>query len=103
MRVRLWGVRGSLATPMSSQQLREKARALLSEATPADLASEDSVARYLERSAHSWTYGGNTSCVEVSFEDQVFVLDSGTGLRSLGQRLREDGRDKTAGINMFFT
>ncbi len=103
MRVRLWGVRGSLATPMSSLQLRDKARALLAEATPADIASGEAIERYLDRSPHSWTYGGNTSCVEVSFDDQLFVLDSGTGLRSLGMKLKDEGRDRGVGINMFFT
>jgi phosphoribosyl 1,2-cyclic phosphodiesterase len=29
-------------------------------------------------------YGGNTSCVEVNFGDEVFVFDSGTGIRTLG-------------------
>jgi phosphoribosyl 1,2-cyclic phosphodiesterase len=29
-------------------------------------------------------YGGNTSCVEVSIDDTLFVLDGGTGLRELG-------------------
>ena len=29
-------------------------------------------------------YGGNTSCVEVSFGDEVFIFDSGTGIRELG-------------------
>jgi phosphoribosyl 1,2-cyclic phosphodiesterase len=103
MRARLWGVRGSLASPMSSAQLREKTRLLLAEATPADLASPEAIERYLNRSDHCWTYGGNTSCVEVSFADQLFVLDAGTGLRSLGQRLNEEGRAKNVGINMFFT
>jgi phosphoribosyl 1,2-cyclic phosphodiesterase len=103
MRVRLWGVRGSLASPMTTAQLRDKAHALLAEATPADLSDEKAINRYLDRSPHSWTYGGNTSCVEVSFDDQVFVLDAGTGLRSLGASLMADGRGMKAGINMFFT
>jgi len=35
-------------------------------------------------------YGGNTSCVEVSASDgTTLVLDAGTGVRSLGQRLAE--------------
>ena len=33
------------------------------------------------------TYGGNTSCVEVRYGDQIFVLDMGTGLRPLGNSL----------------
>ncbi len=32
-------------------------------------------------------YGGNTSCIEVRTEDQIIILDAGTGLRPLGQAL----------------
>jgi phosphoribosyl 1,2-cyclic phosphodiesterase len=103
MRVRLWGVRGSIATPMTTAGLQEKLRALLAEATPADLATPESREALVARSAHGRTYGGNTSCVEVSFADQVFILDGGTGLRNLGNQLGADGRAKTHGINFFFT
>ncbi len=103
MRVKLWGVRGSLATPMSSALLREKARLLLSEATPGDLKSPQAIEAYLDRSSHSWTYGGNTSCVEVELDNQTFILDAGTGLRSLGLKLKEDGRDLSHQLHFFFT
>ena len=44
-------------------------------------------------------YGGNTSCVEVTLEDgTVIVLDAGTGIRPLGQRLSPEGR-----INILLT
>lgn len=35
----------------------------------------------------SWTrvYGGNTSCVEVRFDDVVFICDAGSGIRELGK------------------
>jgi phosphoribosyl 1,2-cyclic phosphodiesterase len=37
-------------------------------------------------------YGGNTSCVEVRCTDgSVIVLDAGTGMRELGDRLRDEG------------
>jgi phosphoribosyl 1,2-cyclic phosphodiesterase len=103
MRVRLWGVRGSIATPMSSTLLREKARALLSEASPKDLASPQAIDAYLDRSPHSWTYGGNTSCVEVELNNQTFILDAGTGLRALGLNLKEDGRDLRHQLHFCFT
>jgi phosphoribosyl 1,2-cyclic phosphodiesterase len=103
MRVRLWGVRGSLATPMSSTLLREKAHALLSEAKPSDLASPQAIESYLDRTPHSWTYGGNTSCVEVELDDQTFILDAGTGLRTLGLKMKEDGRDQKHALHFFFT
>jgi phosphoribosyl 1,2-cyclic phosphodiesterase len=103
MRVRLWGVRGSLATPMTSTQLRDKARALLAEARPADLVSPKAIEAYLDRTPHSWTYGGNTSCVEVETDNQTCILDAGTGLRSLGLQMKNDGRDQKHGLHFFFT
>lgn len=103
MRVRLWGVRGSLATPMNAAQLREKTRALLAEASPADLASPQAIDAYLDRSPHSWTYGGNTSCVEVEIDGATFILDAGTGLRALGLQLAADGRAKTHALHFCFT
>ncbi len=103
MQVRLWGVRGSLATPMSTPLLQDKLRALLAEATPADLATPEAREALIARSPHAMTYGGNTSCVEVSFGNQVFILDAGTGLRALGQKLKDEGRDKDTGLHFFFT
>jgi phosphoribosyl 1,2-cyclic phosphodiesterase len=37
----------------------------------------------------SWTrvYGGNTSCIEVRFDDTIFVCDAGSGIRELGKDL----------------
>ncbi len=41
------------------------------------------------------TYGGNTSCVEVSLDDgRVLVLDAGTGIRPLGFDLLDRGLRK---------
>ena len=36
--------------------------------------------------------GGNTSCVELRLGDETIVLDAGTGLRGLGERLVAAGR-----------
>jgi len=105
MRICLWGVRGSLATPLSTALLREKAKALLTAAKPEDLANDAAIEAYLDGSPHAWTYGGNTSCVEVSFGDTTLVLDAGTGLRSLGLQLGADGRgaDMSHRLHMLFT
>src|SRR5579864_1753555 len=46
-------------------------------------------------------YGGNTSCVEVRLDDgTVVILDAGTGLRPLGERLEEEG---VSTIHLFLT
>ena len=41
---------------------------------------------------HTAAVGGNTSCVELRFGDEIIVLDAGTGLRGLGERLVAAGR-----------
>lgn len=51
-------------------------------------------------SAQHVKYGGNTSCVQVFAGDHTFVLDAGTGIRSLGAEfIRQDIRE----INLLLT
>jgi phosphoribosyl 1,2-cyclic phosphodiesterase len=48
--------------------------------------------------AHTARVGGNTSCVELRAGDEVIILDAGTGLRGLGERLVRSGRPVAASI-----
>jgi phosphoribosyl 1,2-cyclic phosphodiesterase len=36
-------------------------------------------------------YGGNTPCLEIRADDRLLILDAGTALRDLGQRLMAEG------------
>ena len=47
-------------------------------------------------------YGGNTACVEVNIQDQLFILDGGSGLRALGANLIERGKS-FVNAHMFFS
>jgi phosphoribosyl 1,2-cyclic phosphodiesterase len=49
MKIKLWGVRGSIATTGPDTEI----------------------------------YGGNTSCVTITYDDYVLILDGGTGIRQL--------------------
>jgi phosphoribosyl 1,2-cyclic phosphodiesterase len=40
-------------------------------------------------------YGGNTSCIEIKAGDYRFILDAGTGIRSLGQDFLKSGVKKS--------
>ena len=42
--------------------------------------------------------GGNTSCVELRLGDETIILDAGTGLRGLGERLLAAGRPVQASM-----
>ncbi|MEY2536646.1 MAG: hypothetical protein QOG67_386, partial [Verrucomicrobiota bacterium] len=35
-------------------------------------------------------YGGNTTCVELRADDEIIVLDAGSGIRPLGIALQEE-------------
>ena len=46
-------------------------------------------------------YGGNTSCTEIRFGDQIFIVDCGTGLRELGINLLDEFKDKAIEGHLF--
>ena len=88
MRIRFWGVRGSLPAPLLASQVREKLGAILRQALPEDLADAQSRERFVS-GLPPWlfgTVGGNTSCVSVNIDgfDEQIVLDCGSGIREFG-------------------
>ncbi len=48
-------------------------------------------------------YGGNTSCVEFRGGGEIIILDSGTGIRLLGQALAEEFKGKSIGLTLLIT
>jgi phosphoribosyl 1,2-cyclic phosphodiesterase/CheY-like chemotaxis protein len=48
-------------------------------------------------------YGGNTSCVEVRADGELIVLDAGTGIRSLGNQLEKEFKDKALSLTLLLT
>ena len=39
-------------------------------------------------------YGGNTSCVSISYQNKILILDAGTGIRELGTKLAMETQNK---------
>ncbi len=87
MQITIWGSRGSLPTPMPLNEYEQKQRNLLEAyrdaGCPSDMDTFLSTREFYERS----TYGGNTSCVEVTEGDQQIIFDAGSGLRPLGLKM----------------
>jgi phosphoribosyl 1,2-cyclic phosphodiesterase/ActR/RegA family two-component response regulator len=48
-------------------------------------------------------YGGNTTCVEVRIGDDIIVLDAGTGIRPLGERLRKEFAGRQLKVQLLLT
>jgi len=89
MKVKFWGTRGSIPTPLSPAAIEDKIRQALRGAAGLDLSSEAAIERCLQRLPVTIrsTVGGNTPCVEVRAGQQMLILDAGSGLRLLGQEL----------------
>ncbi len=51
--------------------------------------------------AENLRYGGNTSCVEVRVDDQIYIFDCGTGFRRLGHELKREFGEKPFQAHVF--
>lgn len=89
MKVKFWGTRGSIPTPISPAAIEDKIRQALRGAAGLDLSSEEAIERYLQRLPETvrYTVGGNTACVEVRAGQQLLILDAGSSLRLMGYEL----------------
>ena len=86
--IHFWGVRGSIPTPLSTQQLRIKLISALQRIKPEDIVSEEAKEKFV--SSLPWwinsTVGGNTPCIEVTLKSGTkLVFDAGSGMRVMGK------------------
>jgi phosphoribosyl 1,2-cyclic phosphodiesterase len=106
MKVHFKGTRGSIPTAPSAVETREKVVEALMLARGKDLRSESQIREFVENQLpfqYGASYGGNTPCVHIETGSEDFlVLDGGSGLRVLGQEIKESGlKDKT--FHIFFS
>ncbi|MCR9144650.1 MAG: MBL fold metallo-hydrolase [bacterium] len=109
MLIKLLGVRGSLPTPLRNQEYRQKLRGVVSEAIRQGLEDETQIDAFLkDLPPHlGQVFGGDTTCIAVhpaSGEDIPYIVDCGTALRPLGDRLMEGPCGRGEGkVHIFFT
>ena len=48
-------------------------------------------------------YGGNTTCIEVRCDDQIFVIDTGTGARELGNHLMAEAAGSPVTVTLLYS
>lgn len=106
MVVRFWGVRGSIPAPKSPAVMQELLVDVLKEFTATGAATADRIDSFV-RELPAWKgagYGGETSCAEVESDLGRIVIDAGSGLRRLGERLMQGPHGKGQGeVHLFFT
>lgn len=94
MHITFWGVRGSVPTPINSEQIQSRIAAVVQRIKPKDLADEESREVFLANLPPyiMKTAGGNTTCIEVELRDGTCIIfDCGTGIRELGKRRAKRG------------
>ncbi|HDQ14907.1 MAG TPA: MBL fold metallo-hydrolase [Sediminispirochaeta sp.] len=105
MKIRFWGVRGSIPTPLSPDEVRRKISSVLAQVGPQDIRDNKSRELFLSKLPASLfgTVGGNTTCLEVRLEDgRVILFDAGTGLsRFAASAAKELSHPKE--FHLFFT
>ncbi len=105
MRITFWGTRGSLPSPLNANEFRIKAKRLLMNAHDVNLGNESAIDAYLDQAPlpNAMTFGGNTSCLEITEGTDQLILDCGSGLAALGKEMMERGFEPGDRINILQT
>ncbi len=95
MHIKLWGTRGSLPRALTHQELKHTLQRLLSRARTRGIEDIAALQALLaDDSDAPLTYGGNTTCTEIRYREESYVVDLGTGLVSFGKAQRNAGNRK---------
>ncbi|MBC8205191.1 MAG: MBL fold metallo-hydrolase [FCB group bacterium] len=100
MRIKFWGVRGSIPTPLTAQEVSDKIIDMIWKSRTLDIdrspeaelnkKQKNRIEKFLSGIPiyQRGTIGGNTPCVQVLPSDEkTIILDAGSGIRGLGNEL----------------
>lgn len=89
MEIKFWGVRGSIPTPPSVEQINQKIRDILEKAAVSNISTREKREKFIQQFSYLETgvIGGNTACVEVRANNKLIIFDMGSGLVRLGNAL----------------
>jgi len=107
MKVRIWGARGSIPSPLTPEAVHDKiCQAILGLPPTVDAKDPAAVRAYVDNLPPlvGGTAGGNTPCIEVQIGTETFVVDAGSGIRNLGLELMKGPCGRGEGtIHLFFS
>lgn len=89
MKIRFWGVSGSIPAPLTPGEYHRKIDNLLEKASNRDLSTPELREAFLKEvnPAVGAIVGGNSSCVDLKADGKHLVFDMGSGIRELGNSL----------------
>ncbi len=92
LKIKLWGIRGSLPAPLTTEQMISRQIALIEEYLKISEGSKVTPAEFIKSLPIHKTsgYGGHTSCIEVSTVKTRLLIDGGSGLRCFGDNFMRE-------------
>lgn len=106
MKIKLWGVRGSLPAPLSPKDIENRIRENLEGFFDSGMRDRSDVGAYLSSlPIHRYGgFGGNTPCAEVTAGETRLIIDGGSGMRALGYDLLKGPCGRGQGeVHLLFT
>ncbi len=103
MKIRVWGARGSIPSPLAPREIEEKICQAIYGLSGIDTSDIDAIRAYARKLPPlvRGTAGGNTSCVEVQAGGETVIIDAGTGVRPLGLELMKGPCGQGQGVLHF--
>lgn len=93
MKIKIWGVRGSLPYGIPSNVIHKKLKETLKAASGRKFESDPEIDEFIDTLPFpvKSTYGSNTPCVQLIGGDEYVILDAGSGIRDLANHLSKSG------------
>ncbi len=107
MKIRIWGVRGSIPSPLKHEEVEDKiCRVIFGMPADIDVNDMEAVRNHVRELPPliRGTAGGNTSCVEIQTGGETLIIDAGSGIRELGLELMKGPCGKGQGtLHLLFS
>jgi phosphoribosyl 1,2-cyclic phosphodiesterase len=106
LKVKLWGVRGSIPTPKNLEHERDQRISMLNDFVSSDFYDNKDIDGFLinrfPNKIHG--YGGNTACIELNSKTTQIIVDGGSGIRELGYKImRQKKKGEKVDLHILFT
>lgn len=92
MKIKFWGVRGSLPSSSSPVEAKEQFALLMREFLDKGYKSHSDIDKFLteKKLVDVSGYGVATTCVQVQADDQMIIVDGGSGIKYLSDSLAQN-------------
>ncbi len=93
MHIKFWGTRGSLPRAITNERYLDMLETLVNHAKQRGITSLDQFLSEAKNGGlmHPVSYGGNSSCSEITLKDRSFFIDSGSGITAAGDQALAKG------------